>query len=52
VWSSVLVNVAVAGAVLGAGFGMAVIPDRWRMWLSEIRQGRETLEALADRCAR
>ncbi|MXW00172.1 MAG: hypothetical protein F4X59_00665 [Holophagales bacterium] len=43
-------NGAVAGAVLGARFGLKAIPSRWRSRLAEIRQGRETLEALADRC--
>lgn len=42
-------NGAVAGAVLGARFGLKAIPDRWLQRLGEIRQGRAPLEALADR---
>ena len=41
-------NGAVAGAVLGARFGLNAIPSRWRERLAEVRQGREPLEALAD----
>jgi len=44
-------NGAIAGAVLGARFGLTAIPSRWRWRLAEIRPGSETLEALADRCA-
>ncbi len=42
-------NGAVAGAVLGARFGLSAIPSRWRERLAEVRQGREPLEVLADR---
>ena len=42
-------NGAIAGAVLGARFGLEAIPDRWRERPAEIRQGREPLETLADR---
>ena len=42
-------NGAVAGAVLGARFGLNAIPSRWRRRLAEARQGREPLEGLADR---
>ncbi len=42
-------NGAIAGAVLGARFGLEAIPDRWRERLAEIRQGREPLETLVDR---
>ena len=45
-------NGAVAGAVLGARFGLNAIPSRWRERLVEIRQGREPLDALADRLGR
>ena len=40
---------AVAGAVLGAQFGFHAIPCGWCQRLAEIRQGREPLDALADR---
>ena len=43
-------NGAIAGAVLGARFGLTAIPSRWRWRLAEIRPGSETLEGLADRC--
>ena len=42
-------NGAVAGAALGARFGLNAIPSRWRERLAEVRQGREPLEVLADR---
>ena len=42
-------NGAVAGAVLGARFGLNAIPRRWRQRLAEIRQGREPLAELSDR---
>lgn len=42
-------NGAVAGAVLGARFGLSSIPPRWRERMAEIREGRAPLEALADR---
>ena len=45
-------NGAVAGAVLGARFGLHAIPCGWRKGLVEIRQGREPLDALADRLGR
>ncbi len=45
-------NGAVAGAVLGARFGLHAIPCGWRQRLTEIRQGREPLDALADRLGR
>ena len=44
-------NGAVAGAVLGARFGLNAIPRGWREGLAEIRQGRQTLDELADRLA-
>lgn len=42
-------NGAIAGAVLGARFGLEAIPYRWRERLAEIRQGRKPLETLTDR---
>ncbi len=42
-------NGAVAGAALGARFGLNATPTRWREQLAEVRQGREPLEVLADR---
>lgn len=45
-------NGAVAGAVLGARFGLHAIPCGWRKRLAEIRQGREPLDSLAERLAR
>ena len=42
-------NGAVAGAVLGARFGLNAIPGRWRVRLAEIRQGCEPLADLSDR---
>ena len=42
-------NGAVAGAVLGARFGLKAIPSRWRQRLAEVRQGRESVKGLADR---
>ena len=42
-------NGAVAGAVLGARFGVSAIPGRWRERLAEIRQARESMKDLADR---
>lgn len=44
-------NGAVAGAVLGARFGLHAIPCGWRKRLVEIRQGREPLDVLAERLA-
>ena len=43
-------NGAIAGALLGARFGLKAIPSRWRWRLAEVRQGMQPLEALADRC--
>ncbi len=45
-------NGAVAGAVLGARFGLKAIPRGWRERLAEIRHGREPLDELADRLGR
>ncbi len=45
-------NGAVAGAVLGARFGLKAIPCGWRERLAEIRHGREPLDELADRLGR
>ena len=42
-------NGAVAGAVLGARFGLEAIPRRWRDRVAELREGREAMEAWADR---
>ena len=42
-------NGAVAGALLGARFGLEAIPQRWRARIAEIRVGRTPLESLADR---
>lgn len=42
-------NGAIAGAVLGARFGLESIPYRWRERLAEIRQGRRPFETLTDR---
>ena len=42
-------NGAVAGAVLGARFGYAAIPERWRNRVAELRAGREAMEVWADR---
>lgn len=44
-------NGAIAGAVLGARFGLAAIPERWRRRVDEIRTGRVSMEACADRLA-
>ncbi len=44
-------NGAIVGAVLGARFGLAAIPERWRRRVAEIRAGREPMERLADRLA-
>ncbi len=41
-------NGAVAGAVLGARFGIDAIPQRWRDRITELRQGRTPLEEYAD----
>lgn len=42
-------NGAVAGAVLGARFGIDAIPTRWRRRVAEIRAGRTPPESYADR---
>lgn len=44
-------NGAIIGAVLGARFGLAAIPERWRRRVTEIRMGRVPMEAYADRLA-
>lgn len=44
-------NGAVAGAVLGARFGINAIPQRWRDRIAELRQGRTPLEEYADMLA-
>ncbi len=41
-------NGAVAGAVLGARFGIDTIPQRWRDRIEELREGRTPLEEYAD----
>ena len=42
-------NGAVAGAVLGARFGLAAVPERWRRRVAELRTDREAMEVWADR---
>lgn len=42
-------NGAVAGAVLGARFGLGAIPQRWRDRVATLRADREAMEAWADR---
>lgn len=42
-------NAAVAGAVLGARFGLGAVPERWRHRVAELRVSREAMEAWADR---
>ena len=42
-------NGAVAGAVLGARFGLGAIPERWRRRVAELRPDREAIEVWADR---
>lgn len=44
-------NGAIVGAVLGARFGLAAIPGRWRRRVDGIRTGRVSMEACADRLA-
>ena len=44
-------NGAIVGAVLGARFGLAGIPERWRRRVAEIRMGRIPMEWYADRLA-
>ena len=41
-------NGAVAGAMLGAQFGLEAIPPRWRDRVAQIRAGRTPMESLAD----
>ncbi len=41
-------NGAVAGALLGARFGLGAIPQRWRERIAEVRVGRAPMEALAE----
>ena len=42
-------NGAVAGALLGARFGIEGIPRRWRNRIAEVRAGRTPMESIADR---
>ncbi len=42
-------NGAIAGAVLGARFGLGTIPARWRHCVSALRSGRTAIEVWADR---
>ena len=42
-------NGAVAGAMLGARFGLEAIPPRWRARVAEIRAGRMSMESFANR---
>lgn len=42
-------NGAVAGALLGARFGLEAIPRRWRDRVAEIRAGRTPMETYAER---
>ena len=42
-------NGAVAGAVLGARFGVHAIPRRWRDRVAKLRADRDAMEAWADR---
>lgn len=42
-------NGAIAGALLGARFGLEAIPQRWRHRVAELRAGRLRMETLADR---
>ena len=42
-------NGAVAGAVLGARFGLDAIPRRWRDQVAKLRADRDTMEVWADR---
>ena len=44
-------NGAVAGAVLGARFGIDAIPQRWRERIAELREGRTPLEEYAGMLA-
>lgn len=42
-------NGAIAGALLGARFGLEAIPQRWRHRVAELRAERLRMETLADR---
>ena len=42
-------NGAIAGALLGARFGIEAIPRRWRDRVAEIRAGRTPMESYAER---
>ena len=42
-------NGAIAGAALGARFGIAAIPQRWRDRIAGLREGRTPVEEYADR---
>ena len=42
-------NGAIAGALLGARFGVEAIPQRWRTRMAELRNGRTRMESYADR---
>ena len=44
-------NGAIVGAVLGARFGHAAIPGRWRRRVDEVRAGRVSMETCAARLA-
>ncbi len=44
-------NGAIAGAMLGARFGLDAIPERWRFQVDDIRTGRVSMESLANRLA-
>ena len=41
-------NGAVAGAVLGARFGIEAVPQRWRERIAALREGRTPVEEYAD----
>ena len=41
-------NGAAVGAILGARFGLAGIPERWRARAAELREGRVPMTAHAD----
>ncbi|MDE2835902.1 MAG: ADP-ribosylglycohydrolase family protein [Chloroflexota bacterium] len=44
-------NGAIAGAALGARFGVDAIPQRWRDRIAELREGRTPMEEYADKLA-
>ena len=44
-------NGAIVGAMLGARFGLAAIPERWQRRVTQIRKGRVPMESYADRLA-